>query len=107
KDSLLSLVLKNAITMPSYSFCEGCSIQSYQISIEDFSRCAEYIRLDRFQCDIQGLSAAEIRRISIQYQCLENQLESAEEQLRDAAAEVGRLRKQKRLWFERMMKAIR
>ncbi|KAF3762858.1 hypothetical protein M406DRAFT_264457, partial [Cryphonectria parasitica EP155] len=37
----------------------------------------------------------------------ENQLENAEEQLRNAAAEVGCLRKQKRLWFERMMKAIR
>ncbi|KAF3764438.1 hypothetical protein M406DRAFT_242719, partial [Cryphonectria parasitica EP155] len=37
---------------------------------------------------------------------LENQLESTEEQLCNAAAEVECLRKQKHLWFERMMKAI-
>ncbi|KAF3766620.1 hypothetical protein M406DRAFT_256727 [Cryphonectria parasitica EP155] len=106
KDSLLSLVLQNAIIMPSCSFYKSHSIQSCQVSIKDSSRCAECIRLGRSRCDIQGLSAAEIRWIGIQYQRLENQLESAKEQLRNAAAEIGCLQKQKRLWFERMIKAI-
>ncbi|KAF3768377.1 hypothetical protein M406DRAFT_249898, partial [Cryphonectria parasitica EP155] len=96
KDSLLSLVLQNAITMPSCSFCKGCGIQFCQVSIENSSCCAECVRLDCSRCDVQGLSAAEIRWIG-----------SAEKRLRDAAAEVGCLQKQKRLWFERMMKAIR
>ncbi|KAF3768295.1 hypothetical protein M406DRAFT_249962, partial [Cryphonectria parasitica EP155] len=61
KDSLLSLVLQNAIIILSCSFCKGCGIQSCQVSVEDSSRCAECIRLSCSQCNIQGLSAAEIR----------------------------------------------
>ncbi|KAF3768251.1 hypothetical protein M406DRAFT_249081 [Cryphonectria parasitica EP155] len=97
KDSLLSLVLQNAITMPSCSFCEDRGIQSCQVSVEDSSRCAECVRLSCSRCDVQGLSAAEIHRIGIQYQRLEDQLESAEERLCNAAAEIGCLWKQKRL----------
>ncbi|KAF3764441.1 hypothetical protein M406DRAFT_259116 [Cryphonectria parasitica EP155] len=46
KNSLLSLILQNAITMPSCSFYKNCSIQSYQVSIENSSCYAEYICLD-------------------------------------------------------------
>ncbi|KAF3770616.1 hypothetical protein M406DRAFT_246111 [Cryphonectria parasitica EP155] len=61
KNSLLSLVLQNAITMPSYSFYKDYSIQSYQVSIENSSCCTKCVRLGRSWCDVQGLSAAEIR----------------------------------------------
>ncbi|EJP60702.1 uncharacterized protein BBA_10348 [Beauveria bassiana ARSEF 2860] len=36
----------------------------------------------------------------------ESELEAAEEELKKASAKVRRLRKQKKLWFEKMMRAI-
>lgn len=107
KDSLLSIILQNAVTMPSCSFCEGRGIPSCQVSSVDSARCTECVRLGRSRCDVQGLSASELRRIGVQHQQLEDKLESAEERLRSAAAEVERLRKQKRMWFEKMMRAVR
>ena len=86
--------------MPSCSFCEGRGIASCQVSLQDSSRCAECVRLGRSRCDVQGVGPAELRNIAEQHQKLEDELLAAKEK-------VLRLRKQKRMWYEKMMRAVR
>ncbi|KAF3768385.1 hypothetical protein M406DRAFT_223769, partial [Cryphonectria parasitica EP155] len=70
------------------------------VSPLDFSHYAEYVRLNRSRCDVQSVSPSELRKIAIQHRELEDELQAAEEK-------VLRLRKQKRMWFEKMMRAVR
>ena len=107
KDSLLSVILQNAITMPSCSFCEGRGILSCQVSAQDSSRCAECVRLGRSRCDVQGVTPEGLRRLGQQHQRMESELEAAEEERRAIDAKIERLRKQKRMWYEKMMRAVR
>ncbi|ORY68571.1 uncharacterized protein BCR38DRAFT_421239 [Pseudomassariella vexata] len=53
--------------MPSYSHCEGRSLDFYSVSAADSSRCAKCVRLGRSRCDIQGISPAKLRKIASQY----------------------------------------
>jgi hypothetical protein len=46
-------------------------------------------------------------RIGTQFRELEEAVEKAEEERRIADAKVERLRKQKKMWFEKMMRAVR
>jgi hypothetical protein len=50
-------------------------------------------------CDVGGVTASQLRNIATQHQKLEEELERAEEK-------VLRLRKQKKLWFEKMVRAV-
>jgi hypothetical protein len=109
RDVLLGAILNNPllVEMPSCSFCEGRGISSCQISPLDSSRCVECVRLGRSQCDVLGVSPEQLRKIADQHAVVEKGLEGAEEELRTAALKVERLRKQKKMWFEKMMRAIR
>ncbi|TDZ14074.1 hypothetical protein Cob_v013012 [Colletotrichum orbiculare MAFF 240422] len=100
KNSLLSAILQNSIVMPSCSYCEGKGYASCDVSPSDSSRCAECVRLGRSRCDVLGVGAVELRNIATQHQKLEDELQAAEEK-------VLRLRKQKKMWFEKMMRAVR
>lgn len=100
KNSLLSVILQNSIIMPTCSYCEGKGYDSCEVSPSDSSRCAECVRLGRSRCDVLGVGAAELRNIATQHQKLEDELQAAEEK-------VLRLRKQKKMWFEKMMRAVR
>jgi hypothetical protein len=85
--------------MPSCSECERRGVAIYQVSDRDSSRCAECVRIGRSRCDVQGISSAQLLSIVEQHQRLEAELEEAENR-------VFRLRKQKKLWFEKMMRAV-
>ncbi|KXJ84602.1 hypothetical protein Micbo1qcDRAFT_108542, partial [Microdochium bolleyi] len=100
RDALLAAILQNSTTMPSCSFCEGRGIDRCEVSLTDSSRCAECVRLGRSRCDVRGVGPDELRKIASQHQKLEDELQAAEEK-------VLRLRKQKKLWFEKMMRAVR
>ena len=100
KDALLAAILSHSVTMPSCSYCEGRGLESCEVSPQDSSRCAECVRLGRSRCDVQGVAPEELRRIAAQHQKLEDELQAAEEK-------VLRLRKQKRMWYEKMMRAVR
>lgn len=52
------------------------------------------------------MSPAQLRKVSEQHAKLERELEEAEERAVAEQQRVLRLRKQKKLWFEKMMKAI-
>jgi pyruvate/2-oxoglutarate dehydrogenase complex dihydrolipoamide acyltransferase (E2) component len=58
------------------------------------------------RCDIRGLSAQQIRRIGAHHQRAEQELDVAEEELERASAKVRRLRKQKKMWLDKMMRAV-
>ncbi|KAL0943092.1 uncharacterized protein CTRU02_200978, partial [Colletotrichum truncatum] len=107
RDSLLSLILGNRTVMPVCSSCEVKGFSSCEASLSDSSRCAECVRSGKSYCDLQGLSAQQLRRIGDQHQKLEDALEKAEEERRALDAKVERLRKQKKMWFEKMMRAVR
>ncbi|KAK2731616.1 hypothetical protein CKAH01_19058 [Colletotrichum kahawae] len=69
--------------MPTCSYCEGKGFSCCKVSPSDSSRYAECVRLGRSHCNVLG-----------------DELQAAEEK-------VLRLRKQKKIWFEKMMRAVR
>ncbi|TQW04493.1 hypothetical protein IF2G_07722 [Cordyceps javanica] len=101
RNDLLAAILASPFlqTMPSCTACENRGITQCQVSPSDSSRCTECIRLNLSRCDVQGVTPAQLRNIASQHLKLERELEEAEEK-------VLRLRKQKKLWFEKMMRAI-
>ncbi|KAH9428634.1 hypothetical protein MCOR02_011180 [Pyricularia oryzae] len=100
RDDLLSVLLSSAVEMPSCSACESQGIARCAVSPRDSSRCVECVRLGRSRCDVMGVSREQLHRIAAQHSKLESELEAAEEK-------VLRLRKQKKMWFEKMMRAVR
>jgi hypothetical protein len=53
------------------------------------------------------VSPDQLRKIADQHALVEQELEKAEELAATQQATVARLRKQKKMWFEKMMRAIR
>ncbi|KAH6614532.1 hypothetical protein B0J18DRAFT_302527 [Chaetomium sp. MPI-SDFR-AT-0129] len=85
--------------MQPCSSCSSRGLDSCEVSVADSSRCAECVRLKLPSCDVLGVSPSQLRNIATQHQKLEDELMAAEER-------VLRLRKQKRAWFEKMMRAV-
>jgi len=107
RDALLGAIYQNCVEMPSCSSCEDRGVESCQVSPLDSSRCAECVRLGLSSCDVLGPSPVDIRKISLQHKRLEDQIEEEEGRLRDSAAKLERLRKQKKMWSKKMHRAIR
>ncbi len=55
---------------------------------------------------MQGVSPAQLRRIADHHMRFKRELESAKEERRLIDAKIERLHKQKKLWFEKMMRAV-
>ncbi|KAI6352449.1 hypothetical protein MCOR25_009412 [Pyricularia grisea] len=95
------------------SACKSRGIPKCAVSPQDSSRCVECLRSNRSGCDVLGISPVQLRKIGQQHAKLEEELEAAEEarrradeKVRLAGAKVERLRKQKKMWFEKIMRAI-
>ncbi|KAI7908662.1 hypothetical protein M9X92_012062 [Pyricularia oryzae] len=93
--------------------CESRGIPKCAVSSQDSFRCVECLRSNRSGCDVLGISPVQFRKIGQQHAKLEEELEAAEEarrradeKVRLADAKVERLRKQKKMWFEKMMRAV-
>ncbi|KAF4460792.1 hypothetical protein FALBO_12421 [Fusarium albosuccineum] len=95
---LLETILCHSIEMAPCSACAKKGLTSCQASPHDSSRCSECVRLNLVRCDVE-VSPAQLRNIATQHQKLEEELERAEER-------VLSLRKQKKLWFEKMIRAV-
>jgi hypothetical protein len=100
RDNLLSAILLNSVTMSACSSCEARGLRDCQVSEKDSSRCSECVRLKRAKCDVLGPSPADLAKMGSQLSALEEELDSA-------LAKVERLRRQKKMWFEKMMRAVR
>ncbi|KAI6564983.1 hypothetical protein MCOR04_008990 [Pyricularia oryzae] len=92
--------------MPSCSPCCAKGVISCQVFFQDFARYVECVRSNRSGCDVLGLSAAQIRYIGRQHSKLDAEVEALKEQIYAQQAKLFRLRKQKKLWFEKIMRAI-
>ncbi|EHA48065.1 hypothetical protein, variant 1 [Pyricularia oryzae 70-15] len=113
RSALLSSLLLSTVEMAACSACESRGIPKCAVSPQDSSRCVECLRSNRSGCDVLGISPAQLRKIGQQHAKLEEELEAAEEarrradeKVRLADAKVERLRKQKKMWFEKMMRAV-
>jgi seryl-tRNA synthetase len=103
---LLGLILSHPSAMANT--CSSCEQSNRQCiaSESDSSRCSECVRQGLSRCDIAGLSPQQLRRIAAHHSRFESELESAEATRRNIDAKIERLRKQKKLWFEKMMRAV-
>lgn len=106
--SLLAVILNSpsSIVMPSCLQCTRRGIPSCRVSSTDSTRCSECVRYNRSNCDVQGLSNAQLLRIGAQHRKVEEEMEQAEEELRVHLAKLDRLRKQKKMWLEKMLRAV-
>lgn len=107
RDNLLSVLLSSPFTMPSCSSCEAAGFPSCQVSPKDSSQYVECVRLGRSRYDVLGPSPEQLQSLSRQHSKLERELEAAEEEALHVQAKPVRPRKQKRLWYEKMMRAVR
>ena len=106
RNNLLEAILRSPITMRTpCSFCKTRSLVC-KASPSDSSACYECVRNHESFCDAQGVTVQQLNRIVSQHDKLETQMEDAEAELAAAMAKVNRLRKQKRMWFEKMARAI-
>jgi len=105
-ESLSVAVASRGSVMPTCSSCE-ISKTPCIASEEDSSRCYECVLKKRGNCDMHGLSPAQMQKIAAQHNLAEAALDEAEEELERATAKVRRLRKQRRLWAEKMARAVR
>lgn len=108
RNDLLSVILSNPdlATMPSCSYCKEKGREQCQASPLDSDRCVWCVRDNQSRCDILGVSPSQLRSIADRHSRLERELEEAEERALAEQQKVQRLRKQKKLWFEKMMRAI-
>lgn len=105
RNVLLELILKSPSEMKNpCSFCLDRKLSCVVSS--DSDRCSECVRLNQPRCDAKGLSPQQLRKIGDNHSKLESDLEAAEDELLRTMAKVQRLRKQKKLWFEKMMRAV-
>ncbi|KAI6578822.1 hypothetical protein MCOR04_006260 [Pyricularia oryzae] len=99
--------------MPSCSYCESRGMVRCAVSPQDSSRCIECLRVNRSGCDVLGVSNAQLRNIGRQHSKLDAEVEALEEdilaeqqRIQEKQLKLLRLRKQKKLWFEKMMRAV-
>ncbi|KAI7909407.1 hypothetical protein M0657_011853 [Pyricularia oryzae] len=100
--------------MPSCSACESQGIAKCAVSPRDSSRCVECVRLGRSRCDVMGISREQFHRLAAQHSKLDADVEAQELRLLEREQELAaerqkllRLRSQKKMWFEKMMRAVR
>ncbi len=63
--------------MPIYKNCFKRSLRFYTVSPLDSTRCMEYVRSNRFGCDILGSIAAQLEILSSTYIRLKIKLKNA------------------------------
>lgn len=92
--------------MPSCSYCVERGRPRCRVSPLESDRCQWCVRDNQSRCDVLGVTAAQLRDIADRHSKLESELEKAEELAVIAQQRVIRLRKSKKLWFEKMKRAI-
>ena len=110
RDALLAAVLStDSVEMAPCSYCERRQLECI-VSENDFFRCSSCIRHNRSQCDVSGLSPDQLQKVAAQHRELEIELEAAEKEaervITETNAKLRRLRRQKRMWYEKMIKAV-
>ncbi|KAF3768364.1 hypothetical protein M406DRAFT_224021, partial [Cryphonectria parasitica EP155] len=98
---LLQSILSNGFDMHPCSYCDSRGLQSCIVSPYDSFRCSECVSQNCAKCDVLELmNAAELLLTSTQHRKLEDEIEELE-------LKLLRLHQQKKMWHERMSRAIR
>lgn len=106
RDHLLKAILRSPVTMLTpCSFCKAQGLVC-KASPSESSACYECVRRHEPFCDAQGITPQQLQKLVSQHDKVESELERAEELAEAANAKVRRLRKQKKVWFEKMTRAI-
>ncbi|KAG8421909.1 hypothetical protein J3458_022450 [Metarhizium acridum] len=92
--------------MKACARCARMGLPQCEASVSDSSRCVKCVVDKQGNCDIAGVTPQQLRSIADQHYKLERELEEAEERALAENQKVLRLRKQKKLWFEKMMRAV-
>ena len=109
RNVLLEIILSHSVKMKDYTYYSNKKkrhFSKYQMSKEDSTRCTECVKDNKSLCDARPLSAAQLRKIASLHARFEDELEAAEERRKAVDAEIERIRKQKRLWLEKMTRAV-
>jgi len=118
--SLLRGLIGRLSEMPDCSHCSSFN-KNCQPSDLDSSRCTECVRSHRSGCDLLGPSHSQFLKVAEHHEKVEAELEFAENDLEEAQKEVLAaqlraadkiarvriLRKQKRIWAERVVRMVR
>ena len=113
RDALLEVLLVAPVAMDSVCLsCEKAKSECLA-SEDDSSRCTRCVRYQLSNCDMKGLSPQQLRRVAAHHTRFEAELVESEEKLlelqniaQQQQNKVLRLRRQKKLWFEKMMRAV-
>lgn len=105
-------ILSHSVKMNKCSACESSGAECF-FSEGESSRCSACVIGQKSLCDAKQLSPAQFRKVAAQHIKLEAAIEAAEEEhkqelerLRLASAKVERLRKEKKRWYRKMMRAV-
>ncbi|KAK3896793.1 hypothetical protein C8A05DRAFT_48320 [Staphylotrichum tortipilum] len=106
RDNLLSAILRSASVMKSP--CASCDASGLvcELSPSVSSACLECVRRHEPHYDAQGVTVQQLHRIATQHSRLEDEMEAAEVERAALDAKTSRLRAQKKMWSEKMKRAI-
>lgn len=106
RDDLLRAIFRSAVVMKSS--CSSCKTRGLvcKSAPSVSSACFECVRRHEPYCDAQGVTAQQLQRIADQHSRLEDEMETAEAERAVLDAKINRLRTQKKVWFEKMKRAI-
>lgn len=109
RNVLLEIILSHPVRMKDCTYCSNKKKRNFsecQLSEEDSTRCTECVKDNKSLCDARPLSSAQLRKIAMFHTQYETALEEAEKERKTVDAKIERLRKQKRLWLEKMTRAV-
>lgn len=109
RNVLLEIILSYSVKMKDCTYYSNKKKRHFpecQMSEEDSTRCTECVKDNKSLCDARPLSTAQLQKIALLHARFEDELEAAEERRKAVDAEIERIRKQKRLWLEKMTRAV-
>lgn len=88
--------------------CSACTRRktACRVSELDSTRCQECVGRGLAKCDVFGLSASDMQALVHQDSKLEAEIEEIEEERRALDEKIQRLRKQRKMWREKLARAI-
>lgn len=117
RDRLILTIVCNAVEMPAA--CSACSRNHRPcLASSDSSRCVDCVSRNLGSCDRAGPSERQLESLTRQFQISEADLDAAEEEAEEvrlraerdiaaANAKVRRLRKQRKMWADRVARMVR
>ena len=106
RDALLEVILQSAVEIPdSCSFYERRKVR--YLKSDGSSRYTECVASNQSHYDTGVLSPKQLLRVASQYSKLKQEIEALEKERRELDIKIERLRKQKKIQQEKIIRALR